>query len=232
MSSTRAPLQDEVFVIHHFAGDVCYTSEKFLEKNTDALSAQFETELKKSKNSIMRQCVNGVGGQVDSKAPQMSNRGGKQAAAQGRSQANASVSKKFLLGLKQLMREIATTHPYFIRCIKPNQSLKPIEFNTSMVLKQMERSGTIECVKLMQAGFPSRAPYADLQQRFKAALPPFMLQLEAHQFVELLLLACNCQAGDYQLGQDMVFFRANKGGVLQVRPRPRPRPSHGPFISP
>ena len=41
-------------------------------------------------------------------------------------------------------------------------------------------------------------------------------------------LACECKPGDYQLGQDMVFFRANKGGLLQVHtdhhpmaPKPR-----------
>ena len=227
---------DEVFVIHHFAGDVVYTSLSFLDKNTDALSAQFEGELKKSSVVLLQQMVNGVqpggkdgaakaggstprggkGGQVSSRqgggGGGDTRRGGKEGAAAPKA---GSVSKKFLLGLKQLMREIATTHPYFVRCIKPNQTLQPIDFHTSMVLSQMERSGTIECVKLMQAGYPSRAPYADLQTRFKAALPPFMLGLEAHQFVELLLLACNCQPGDYQLGQDMVFFRANKGGVLQ-----------------
>ena len=32
---------------------------------------------------------------------------------------------------------------------------------------------------------------------------------------KLLLLATGCTQGDYQLGQDMVFFRSNKGGVLQ-----------------
>ena len=63
-----------------------------------------------------------------------------------------------------------------------------------MVLSQLEKSGTIECVKLMQAGFPSRAPYADLMQRFRKALPEFMMTLEPPRFVELLLLACNCQA--------------------------------------
>jgi len=230
---TKDMSDDEVFVIHHFAGDVVYSSNHFLEKNTDALSAQFEGVLKASANSLIVQMVTGTlpgaktkgddikgtprGGRQSkpgdtSNRPQQTNRG---RAGGSSAQQSGSVSKKFLLGLKQLMREIATTHPFFIRCIKPNQTLIPHDFTNAMVLMQLERSGTIECVKLMQAGFPSRAPYADLQSRFKNALPEFMLGLEPQHFVELLLFACNCQPGEYQLGQDMVFFRANKGGVLQ-----------------
>jgi len=232
---------DDVFVIHHFAGDVCYTSAGFLEKNTDSLSAQFETVLVKSSAALVNQMVVGLSASKNSKDDskgdtsargkgrksqldpgQMSARGqagggGTRRAGGGGNQApkTGSVSKMFLLGLKQLMREIATTHPYFIRCIKPNQKLVPTDFHTSMVLSQMERSGTIECVKLMQQGYPSRAPYADLMTRFKNALPDFMMNLEPGPFVSLLMLACNCNDSDYQLGQDMVFFRSNKGGLLQ-----------------
>ena len=218
----------DVFVIHHYAGDVCYSSAGFLGKNTDQLSAQFEKQLKNSSNSLVYQMVvkpsDGANkGEMSARGKRASatgggtNRAGKTTnrGAGGAQKQSGSVSKMFLLGLKQLMREIATTHPFFIRCIKPNQTLVPGDLNTSMVLSQMERSGTIECVKLMQAGFPSRAPYTDLQTRFKSCLPEFMLSLEPMEFVELLLLACECGPGDYQLGQDMVFFRANKGGVLQ-----------------
>ena len=118
-------------------------------------------------------------------------------------------------GLKQLMREIATTHPYFVRCIKPNQLLKPGVFNAAMILRQLQCSGTIECVKLMQAGYPNRAPYRDLQTRFKTALPPKMAALEPRQFVGMLLQATDSVAGDFQMGQDMVFFKGSKGALLQ-----------------
>ena len=37
--------------------------------------------------------------------------------------------------------------------------LKPQVFNAAMILRQLQCSGTIECVKLMQAGYPNRAPY-------------------------------------------------------------------------
>eukprot|EP00966_Prymnesium_polylepis_P325623 7381597-Prymnesium_polylepis.1 len=230
----RGTADDNAFVISHFAGDVCYTCTNFLEKNTDQLSAQFETELKASKQIIVSQMVtfhqgkplSGTGGKetprmarktsaaaVSARNLNTTARGGQK--GQPGPQQSGSVGKKFLVSLKQLMREIATTHPYFVRCIKPNNSLKPVEFATSMVLGQLEKSGTIECVKLMQEGYPSRAPYEDLTHRFSSALPDFMLAMQPQDFVQLLLLACNCKQGDYQLGQDMVFFRSNKGGVLQ-----------------
>ena len=62
----------------------------------------------------------------------------------------------------------------------------------------------------MQDGYPSRAPYEDLRSRFKAALPEFMTTMAPHMFVRLLLSACACSPGDYQFGQDMVFFRAKR----------------------
>jgi len=142
-------------------------------------------------------------------------KGGKGDGGKGGPQ-SSSVSKKFLLQLKQLMREIATTHPYFVRCIKPNNTLKPGDFNGSMILRQMQCSGTIECVKLMQAGYPSRAPYDDLRTRFKGCLPEKMeSKLTDSGFVELILMACDTEPGDYQLGQDMIFFKGSKGSLLQ-----------------
>ena len=114
----------------------------------------------------------------------------------------------------QLMREIATTHPYFVRCIKPNMSLAPDDFNGALVLRQFNCTGTTECVKLMQVGFPSRAPYEDLRSRFKASLPAEFGTMPSDRFVGLLLVACGGKEGDYQLGQDMVFFKASKGGML------------------
>ena len=106
------------------------------------------------------------------------------------------------------------THPYFVRCIKPNMSLAPDDFNGALVLRQFNCTGTTECVKLMQVGFPSRAPYEDLRSRFKSSLPAEFGTMPSARFVGLLLVACGGKEGDYQLGQDMVFFKASKGGML------------------
>ena len=125
------------------------------------------------------------------------------------------MSAKFLKSLTQLMKEIATTHPYFVRCLKPNHALKPGAFNAAMILRQLQCSGTVECVKLMQSGYPNRAPYADLHARFRTALPAEMSAKPPKDFVKELLLGTDCQPGEYQMGQDMVFFKGSKGAVLQ-----------------
>jgi len=222
---------EECFVVSHFAGDVCYTGIGWMEKNVDQLSDQFKQALENSPQDVIKQMCTVLRGEplaVNGKPPPDKNRkgsiaGGMSARKEKKAKEkeekggakSTSVGKAFLGQLKQLMREIATTHPYFVRCVKPNSNLKPQEFMNSMVLSQLERSGTIECVKLMQEGYPSRAPYEDLTARFSKALPDFMLSMEPQDFVQLLMLAANAQAGDYQLGQDMVFFRSNKGGLLQ-----------------
>ncbi len=197
---------EECFVVHHYAADVCYTAAGFLEKNADALSPEFEAKLKNSANSFVRQLVTGAtatpgaaggaDGRLTKRGPGNNTRrksGGNPPEKGGPQQ--TSVGAKFLKGLSQvrsrsisppppwpplrprcaslyrlaspatpraispdlppgssqLMREIATTHPYFVRCIKPNQLLKPGVFNAAMILRQLQCSGTIECVKLMQA---------------------------------------------------------------------------------
>ena len=162
------------------------------------------------------------------------------------------MSAKFLKSLTQLMKEIATTHPYFVRCLKPNHALKPGAFNAAMILRQLQCSGTVECVKLMQSGYPNRAPYADLHARFRTALPAEMSAKPPKDFVKELLLGTDCKPGEYQMGQDMVFFKGSKGAVLQelmltpkehiaakllaklkVRPpSPKPSPFPQPWLQP
>ena len=222
------------------AADVCYTSAGFLEKNSDALADEFTTLLRNSSIDLVKHIVDGPpepqaeestkpGGKA---AGMVSNRGNMSArkrrqstkeADSGRTGKASSVGKKFLLGLKQLMREIATTHPYFVRCIKPNNTLKPGDFNGAMILRQMQCSGTIECVKLMQAGYPSRAPYDDLRQRFKGCLPDFMDSVDNETFIKLLLSAC----GDVARRDANNFQRTSspphcRGGLTAARlPRGR-----------
>jgi hypothetical protein len=97
-----------------------------------------------------------------------------------------TVSKQFVGEVKDLVAELQSTSPLFIRCIKPNMTQQPHTFNTVMVLEQVHAassshpishfrshsrllvtvleqlrcSGLFGAVKLMQESYPTRIPYA------------------------------------------------------------------------
>ena len=140
----------------------------------------------------------------------------------------SSVSKVFLLDLKQLMRELASTEPHFIRCLKPNPNQAAREMEGSGVLVQMRCNGLLEAVKLMQASYPSRATYTELLHVFGRELPKAIVDdFELHKQVEYLLLATSAESSDYILGKNLVFFKRDAGRVLdELRATPPSQIKH------
>ena len=57
---TPRPQDEECFVVRHFAGDVCYSSAGFLEKNSDLLPPQFETKIKESEKEFVKKLVSAL----------------------------------------------------------------------------------------------------------------------------------------------------------------------------
>ena len=56
-----------------------------------------------------------------------------------------------------------------MRCIKPNPRLAPGELHGESVIGQLRHSGTLDAVALIQSGYPTRIPYADIKARCVAA---------------------------------------------------------------
>ena len=83
--------------------------------------------------------------------------------------ARNTVAAVFRKQLRDLNRTLEETNPHYVRCIKPNMSLAPDDCNGALVLRQFNCTGTTECVKLMQVGFPSRAPYEYVCRAVRAA---------------------------------------------------------------
>ena len=95
------------FIIKHYAGDVTYISNGFLDKNRDWVSKKTCSILGESKNNI----VNNFDFTefVDTKMTR-------------------TISKQFQLQLNELQKIISNTKPHFIRCIKPNdENITPID---------------------------------------------------------------------------------------------------------
>eukprot|EP01033_Poteriospumella_lacustris_P012882 gene12883-9214_t len=117
------------FVVHHYAGPVCYDAQSFLEKNNDTVSQDMIKLLRSSDQPLLLALLP-------------------------------------YLKLKELMQNISTTTPHYIRCIKPNPQNRPNHFDQRLVISQLRCCGVIEAVRVSRAGFPNRYKLVEFLQRY------------------------------------------------------------------
>jgi hypothetical protein len=137
------------FTVKHYAGDVKYDYNGFLEKNKDTLFNDL-IELVSNEES----CSNTF---VRSLFPSSSNskKGGK-----------LSVSKQFRSQLDSLMSTLNECSPHYIRCIKANSVKKPDIFMGGMILEQLKYSGVFEAVEIRRSGYPCRRSHSQFRHRY------------------------------------------------------------------
>lgn len=155
------------FVIHHYAGPVCYDAQSFLEKNNDTVSQDMIKLLRSSDQPLLLALLPYL--KVDEQGG--GNGSGNGSSGNG-SSGGGSANKTQTLGfqfrsqLKELMQNISTTTPHYIRCIKPNPQNRPNQFDQRLVISQLRCCGVIEAVRVSRAGFPNRYKLAEFIQRY------------------------------------------------------------------
>jgi myosin-5 len=139
------------FVIVHYAGEVQYNVQDFLEKNRDTLSNDLESALFSSQMPLLRTLF-----PADQKMSSKDKR--------------SSLSKQFQSQLADLMTELSSTEPHYIRCIKPNSEKRPRTFTTRNCLDQLTYSGVFEAVAIRKKGFPFRLSHGEFVERYDCIL--------------------------------------------------------------
>ncbi|XP_064618049.1 unconventional myosin-VI-like [Liolophura sinensis] len=191
LKAHRDLTDDGGFLIRHFAGAVCYTTSQFIEKNNDALHASLQFLISDSKSDLLQKMF------ADSKA------------ASGKLNF-ISVGSKFRKQLSQLMEKLRSTGTSFIRCIKPNLKMVDHCFEGAQILSQLQCAGMGSVLDLMQQGYPSRTPFADLYNMYKKYLPPELSRLDPRLFCKCLFKALGLNEVDFKFGLTKVFFRPGK----------------------
>eukprot|EP01043_Picozoa_sp_COSAG02_P009111 COSAG02_NODE_304_length_25204_cov_11.025095_17_plen_1285_part_00 len=192
---------DEAFIIKHFAGDVTYCVEGFLDKNMDPLNEDVEKMMNHSGNFLLHDLF-------PYEEPDPNARG------RGRGKKKQSVGGRFLKQLGELADTLGNTSSHFIRCIKPNNAQVPLSFEGPKVVDQLRCSGMMEALKLMHEGFPTRCPFDDLYGRYKDLMPAELSNLSPADFVECLLQALEVPREKYQFGLSKVFFKAGQFALI------------------
>ncbi|KAM8917438.1 myosin VIb isoform 1-T1 [Spinachia spinachia] len=188
---------DEGFIIRHFAGAVCYETIRFVEKNNDALHMSLESLMSESKDRFVRELF-------ETSIP---NKDSKQKAGK---LGFISVGNKFKTQLNLLLEKLRSTGSSFIRCVKPNLKMVSHKFEGALILSQLQCSGMVSVLDLMQGGFPSRAPFHELYNMYKQYMPDKLTRLNPRLFCKALFKALGLNDNDFKFGLTRVFFRPGK----------------------
>ncbi|XP_053121725.1 unconventional myosin-Ig isoform X2 [Hemicordylus capensis] len=138
------------FRIKHYAGDVTYSVEGFLDKNKDTLFQDFKRLMYNSTDPVLQEMW-----------PE-----GKQSITEV-TKRPLTAATLFKNSIVALVENLASKEPYYVRCIKPNDQKSPLLFDAERCCHQVAYLGLLENVRVRRAGFAYRQPYDRFLLRYK-----------------------------------------------------------------
>ncbi|XP_037496894.1 myosin-12 isoform X2 [Jatropha curcas] len=185
------------FTINHYAGDVTYQADQFLDKNKDYVVAEHQALLNASKCPFVANLF-----------PPLPEETSKQSKF-------SSIGTRFKQQLQSLMETLNTTEPHYIRCVKPNTILKPGIFENFNVLNQLRCGGVLEAIRISCAGYPTKRTFDEFLDRFGMLAPDVLEGCDEKSACIAILERMGLKG--YQIGKTKVFLRAGQMAELDAR---------------
>ncbi|KAI5585214.1 hypothetical protein BDE02_06G130500 [Populus trichocarpa] len=186
------------FTISHYAGEVMYLADQFLDKNKDYVVAEHQDLLTASKCPFAASLFPPL--------PEESSKSSK----------FSSIGSRFKLQLQSLMETLNSTEPHYIRCVKPNNLLKPAIFENANIIQQLRCGGVLEAIRISCAGYPTRRTFYEFLLRF-GVLAPEVLEGNHDDKVACQMILDKMGLKGYQIGKTKVFLRAGQMAELDAR---------------
>jgi myosin heavy chain 9/10/11/14 len=191
------------FILTHYAAEVEYSTDGWLEKNKDPMNDNVTRLLGASSDRHISGLFSDYSEDVDELGSPRSRvkRG-----------LFRTVAQRHKEQLASLMSQLHSTHPHFVRCILPNHKKKPKQFNGPLVLDQLRCNGVLEGIRIARTGFPNRLPFAEFRSRYEVLCQNMPKgYLDGQEAAKLILNRLKLDSSLYRVGLTKVFFRA---GVL------------------
>ncbi|KAL0305152.1 UNVERIFIED_CONTAM: Myosin-6, partial [Sesamum angustifolium] len=128
----------------------------------------------------------------------------------------SSIGSRFKQQLQALLETLSSTEPHYIRCVKPNNLLKPAIFENYNVLQQLRCGGVMEAIRISCAGYPTKKPFVEFVDRF-GILAPEVLDGSTDEVAVCKRLLEKVRLEGYQIGKTKVFLRAGQMAELDAR---------------
>ena len=128
-----------------------------------------------------------------------------------------TVATRFQNSLTSLLETMSKSHPWFIRCIKPNNEKAAMKFDMKVVLQQLRYSGVLETVRIRQIGYSARMKYSNFVSRYRCLIASkIQTQNRSNKEVtQMIFDAIPDSNQQYQLGNTKVFMRESLERTLE-----------------
>lgn len=184
------------FTIAHYALDVTYETEGFLEKNRDTVPEEHLALLASTTNPFLKEVIDRAAAAAEvveaaKERPDSPFGANKRASVVPLSASLNGTSKRggarkptlgsiFKTSLISLMDTIDSTNAHYIRCIKPNEAKLAWEVEPPMVLGQLRACGVLETIRISCAGYPTRWTFGEFADRSVVCSLPLFCQGSVH----------------------------------------------------
>jgi len=204
------------FGIKHFAGDVVYDASEFIACNKDSISVDLIECASKSSNSL-----------ISDEFIKLSNEKKELSQVKGRRGAifNQMTCTKFKSQVTSLMAVIDQSRTQFIRCIKPNKSMKPYVTDHTHTLVQLSSAGLLTAITIVRESYPDNLLYDEVFDRFQCLVPIAVssdtnLKDQVSTLLSTVLDGMEKAVGSkmsypFALGKTKVYFRVGSLEILE-----------------
>ncbi|KAI8048594.1 P-loop containing nucleoside triphosphate hydrolase protein [Gilbertella persicaria] len=216
------------FILKHYAGDVEYSVDGWIEKNKDPLNEDITRLLARSSQKHVAHLFEDYLSDQDEKPN--SNRPG------SASSTNSVFSSSSMLKMKKgsgsfrtvgqrhkqqllsLMNTLHMTHPHFVRCILPNNRKHAGEIQAKLVLDQLRCNGVLEGIRICRKGFPNRLSFDEFRKRYGVLCPELLDRnffIDGRTACQMLVDQMALEHEKYQIGTTKIFFKATVLAALE-----------------
>lgn len=200
---------NSAFIVKHYAMEVSYESEGFIEKNRDTVPDELVEVLENTENEFLKTVL--TFSKVEATPPPATKTTGRTTIVR-----KPTLGSIFKGSLIELMSTINSTNAHYIRCIKPNDEKAAWKFNGPMVLSQLRACGVLETIRISCAGFPTRWTYEEFASRYYMLVPSSEWSQDVQPLCDSILKKSIPEdGGKYQLGKTKIFFRAGMLAYLE-----------------
>ncbi|CAH8348628.1 unnamed protein product [Eruca vesicaria subsp. sativa] len=192
------------FRVNHYAGEVLYDTNGFLEKNRDPLPADLIHLLSSCNCHLLKLFATKI--RDKSQKPVMLS-----------DSTNQTVGTKFKGQLFKLMNTLENTSPHFIRCIKPNSKQLPRIYEEDLVLQQLRCCGVLEVVRISRSGYPTRLTHQEFAGRYGFLLSDKKVSQDPLSVSIAVLKQYDVHPEMYQVGYTKLYLRTGQIGIFEDR---------------